>query len=84
MLRYEGDYTVELFPDSPTDKAPKDTTIERGEDKIVVSVKEGKVQQSMGGINLYSQSGKVFYWGYQLMRRILDAQGEVLWQNQNL
>lgn len=84
MLNYQGDYTVELFPDSPTDKAPQDAIIEKKGDKIVVSVKHGRIRQSMGGIDLYSQSGQAFYWGYKFMRRILNAQGAIIWQNQDV
>ncbi|MEK7139056.1 MAG: hypothetical protein AAB799_02665 [Patescibacteria group bacterium] len=74
---YQGRYTVELQPGAAKDHLPTGSVNVSGN---TVSVLRGTVQQVMGGIQFYAD-GKPFSWGYKFIRRIKDANGEVLWQN---
>ena len=74
---YQGAYTVELQSGAETDHLPLGSVMVSGN---TVSVQRGTVQQVMGGIQFYADH-KPFSWGYQFIRRIIDAQGQTLWEN---
>lgn len=76
---YQGLYTVELQPGASTNHLPASSVTIRGS---IVSVPRGTVQQVLGGIQFHAD-GKPFAWGYNFIRRIKNASGEVLWENWN-
>ncbi len=75
---YDGAFSVELTPDADKSIVPPSAEI-RGD---VVHVRHGRIKQTMGGIQLYSE-GNPFYWGYPRIKVIRDGSGNLLWVNYN-
>ena len=75
---HEGSFSVELTPDADKSKVPLSVSV-RGD---IVHVHNGRVKQTMGGIQLYS-NGSPFYWGYPRVKVIRDGNGNLLWVNYN-
>lgn len=75
---YQGGFTVELVPGTPTSNVPTDCRIEGS----VVTVPAGRAYQSIGAIQLQSGRGS-FYWGYKHLRVIRRVSGSPIWVNVN-
>lgn len=73
---HQGAFSVELTPDADKSIAPATTEI-RGD---TVHVKQGRIKEVMGGIQLYSLESP-FYWGYPRIKAIRDGNGNLLWVN---
>lgn len=75
---YQGPYTLEVTSDYPLEILPKVNGLESKTGKITVQV--GTVQQSMGSMQMYA-CNEPFSIGYKFLKRILDKDGEILWEN---
>lgn len=76
---YRGAFVVTLFPGTPTGNVPSDIAV----DGHVVTVTDGEVGQSMGGISMKSD-GRDFHWGYRMIQHIMKSDGSLLWVNDKL
>jgi hypothetical protein len=75
---HEGAFSIELTADAPKDP-PKPARLLGS---IVYVDKDGRIKQSVGGIQFYA--GKIpFYWAYSCMKAIRDDKGDLLWVNKN-
>ncbi len=78
---YKGEYVIELLHNCSLDFLPDSVILE--EEKITVL--HGEVAQSMGGLYFSYQNGKnsfqEFSIGYKFLKRVLDKDGNILWQN---
>ena len=75
---YAGPFIVELVPHTDTSIVPASAEI-RGD---TVHVSRGRVEQEMGGIQLYSYESP-FYFGYRYIKAIRGGSGTLLWVNYN-
>lgn len=75
---YSGDYQVYLTG-SPRDEIPKDVEVKGN----VLMVKDGKLNQSMGGIDMYSPSGEKFGFSYKSIMLIATLDGNPIWKNRD-
>lgn len=75
---YDGVFSVELVKGADKSIVPPSAQIERN--KVVVQ--SGRIKQTMGGIQLYSQESP-FFWGYPNIKAIRDGEGNLLWVNNN-
>jgi hypothetical protein len=73
---HEGAFSVELIEGAQTSHVPRSATVSGN----VVHVPQGSVQQSMGGIQLYSEAFP-FGWGYKFIKCIRKGDGSLLWVN---
>jgi len=81
---HKGGYSIELLPNTPTDGLPPG--IEESKtptDHIILKVPEGRMHQSMGGIQLYSKE-EPFHIGYRYLVHIKKEDGSLLWQNNRI
>lgn len=76
---YKGTFSVELVPNADKSIAPHASVI----DGDTVTVSNGRVRQSMGGIQLYSNKEEPFFWGYKYVKVIRNEHGGLLWVNYN-
>ena len=72
---YSGPYIIELVDDYKKDDLP-DSVVVMGN---IIFVKDGKIQQSMGGIDIYYVEDKVFALGYKDIKKIIKC--DLLWVN---
>ncbi|MFA6445652.1 MAG: hypothetical protein WCW14_00160 [Candidatus Paceibacterota bacterium] len=75
---YQGPYRVELYPGAGTEHVPRVSSTDITDGVVTIGI--GTAQIVMGGIQFYA-CGAPFAWGYSLIKRIRDAQGEILWEN---
>jgi hypothetical protein len=73
---HDGAFSVELTLDADKSIIPLTAEV-RGN---TVHVHNGRIKQTMGGIQLYSE-GSPFYWGYPRIKVIRDGDGNLLWVN---
>lgn len=73
---HNGPYTVELTEDADTSIVPSSASV----NGMIVTVPNGRIAQSMGGIDLES-NGSVFHYGYRWIRCFRDGNGKLLWVN---
>ncbi len=75
---YKGSFSVETWrkADMNIDVPKSAVTIQNN----VVHVKNGSVQQVMGGIQFYAENSP-FSWGYMYIKKITDSEGNILWEN---
>ena len=69
-------FSVELTPDADKSIAPSSAEVQGD----IVRVRNGRIKQVMGGIQLYSEESS-FYWGYPKIKVIRDGNGNLLWVN---
>jgi hypothetical protein len=75
---HDGAFSVELTPDADKSIVPSTAEIQGD----IVRVRNGRVKQTMGGIQLHSE-GNQFYWGYPRIKAIRDGKDNLLWINNN-
>lgn len=75
---HNGAFSVELVGGADKSIIPSSAQI-RGNTVVVQS---GRIKQTIGGIQLYSQESP-FYWGYPWIKVIRDSEGNLLWVNYN-
>jgi hypothetical protein len=75
---HDGAFSVELTSDADKSIVPPSAEV-RGD---TVHVRNGRIKQTMGGIQLYSE-GSPFYWGYPRIKAIRNGNGGLLWVNYN-
>lgn len=75
---HDGAFSVELTDDADIGIVPSSAQV-LGR---VVQVENGRIKQSMGGIQLYSREHP-FFWGYNKIKVIKDGSGNLLWVNNN-
>jgi hypothetical protein len=73
---YDGAFSIELTPDADKSIVPPGAEVQGD----IVRVHHGRIKQTMGGIQLYSE-GRPFYWGYPRIKAIRDENGNLLWVN---
>lgn len=76
---YDGPFSVELVPDTPTDIVPKNGAAVKGN---IVAIHHGRIKQTMGGIQLYAYE-QPFYWSYSSIKAIRRPDGSLVWLNWN-
>lgn len=75
---YNGAFSVELVPGADKSVVPQTAIV----DGDIVRVNKGRIKQSIGGIQLYSE-GNPFYWGYIWIKVIRNKNDDLLWVNYN-
>lgn len=76
--RYNGTYVIKLNAGADLSIVPSSATVHGS----LVRVPDGKVRQSMGGIQFYSGSDDApFYWPYRCIITICDSNGDLIWVN---
>ena len=73
-----GAYTVLISDDATTSIVPDGVQV----DGRIVRVTNGRVYQSMGGIQLEAD-GRYFFWGYAHLKEIRDGEGALIWRNKH-
>ena len=82
-LNYEGNYYVELIPETDVSRLPAVLSVQEDYPTGIITLHiRGKVQQAMGGIQMYSHDSP-FHYGYKYIRCIRDEKGKLLWVNNN-
>lgn len=77
---HDGSFTVELVPGTSFERVLPNSARWDG---INVRVADGRVKQTMGGIQLYGRPnfGDPFYFGYSKIICIRKGDGTLLWRN---
>ncbi len=76
-----GTYTVELVGGTTTKIVPKDP--DNVINKNIVTINNGSLGQSIGGISMRDSRNNAFHWGYNHIKCIRDGKGGLLWVNDN-
>lgn len=77
---YDGGFTVELAQGAPVERVLPSSARWDG---VKAHVQNGRVKQTMGGIQLYGRPnfGDPFYFGYGNIICIRKSDGALLWRN---
>ena len=75
---HHGAFAIELTDDADKSIVPSSARVEGN----IVRVANGRIKQSMGGIDFYS-GDQPFGWGYPWVKMIKDGEGRTLWVNIN-
>jgi hypothetical protein len=78
---YQGGFTIELTPDAELESLQRERVKGMKIEGNTITFENGTLQQIMGGIHFSTEGLKPQGFGYQVMRRIVDANGEYLWEN---
>lgn len=79
---YEGSFKVFLVRNVPTHFVPDFVQIEQISDGQVVIVENGRIKQTIGGIQFYVDE-RPFAWGYKYLIKITDFEGNIIWKNRD-
>lgn len=74
--KHQGAFSVELTDDAPISIVPSSVVVDGNK----VIVREGRIEQTIGGIQLYSHE-QPFHCGYSMIKKIRDGNGKLLWLN---
>lgn len=74
--KHQGAFSVELTDDAPISIVPSSAVVDGNK----VIVREGRIEQTIGGIQLYA-SEQPFSWGYSMIKEIRDGDKNLLWIN---
>jgi hypothetical protein len=80
---HDGGFSVELAPGAPVERV---LPASARWDGLKVHVHNGRVKQTMGGIQLYGRPNLAdpFYFSYKHIICIRKADGSMLWRNYNV
>lgn len=71
-----GAFSIELTSDADKSIVPQNAEVQGD----IVRVSNGRINQTIGGIQLYS--GEIpFFWGYGRIKIIRNGNGDLLWVN---
>lgn len=76
--KHQGAFSVELTDDALISIVPSSAVVDGNK----VIVREGHIQQTIGGIQFYSHE-QPFSWGYSKIKEIRDGDENLLWINRN-
>lgn len=78
---HKGTYTVELVEGSGTSivRDIPDNEINGN----IVTIRNGSLGKTIGGISMEDSHGNPFYWGYKFIKCIKKEDGSFLWINRN-
>jgi hypothetical protein len=78
---FTGSYTVKLAIGANTEILPEGIVVDAS--TMEFTVINGRIKQSIGGIQFYDSDNIPFHFGYKVLLEIRRAAGDPIWRNRD-